>query len=101
MADRLSMVLELDAPEEPLPEGSSHAQGIAALRRASQAAKGRVLPRIEALRRLDPGLEIGLRGSLFPVLIVRGTPEVIEKVRRLPGVLRLSPERDAELFAAG
>src|SRR5437016_3720055 len=66
MAGRLNMVLDLDAPEEPLSAGSTRAEQIAAMRRSTRAAKQRVLPLIEALRQLDPDLEILAGDSIFP-----------------------------------
>lgn len=98
MDSRLSMVLDLDVPEESLPEGISRAQQIAAMRLATMAVKQKVLPHIEALRRLDPELEIQAHTSIFPVLIVRTTPEVFALLRQIPSIVRMSPSREAELL---
>ncbi len=97
MVSRLNMVLDLDAPEETLSADSTRAEQFAGLRRATLAAKQRVLPLIEALRPLDPDMQILVQDSLFPVLIVRGSPDVIAQLARIPGVRQMTLERYAEL----
>jgi hypothetical protein len=89
MASRETVVVEL-AAEVRLAAGTSRAQRIAELRHASADAKQRFLQEVEQLRAIDPALEISSQDTMFPVLVITATAEVVVALRTLPGVVRVS-----------
>lgn len=93
------MVLELNAPEDPAP-GAPRAERMAAIRKAATAVKQRFLQRIEALRRLDPDMQVDYTSSGSPLIVVRSTKEVFRRLRQDPEVRAMSPERDGELLSS-
>ena len=97
-SERRGMLFEL-ATSETAPRGATHAERMAFLRSLSEEARRPLLARIEALRSRDPDIQVLLVSSLFPVLIVRSTEDVLAELAHTPGVARVSPERDAELLA--
>lgn len=96
MPHRLSVILELDTPEDLAP-GASRSEQIEAMRREATAVKQKVLARIEKLRWRDPDLEVHYLPSISPTMIVRSTEEVLRELAQAPEVLSMSPECQAEL----
>ena len=97
MPHRLSVVLELDTPEDPVFAGS-RAHYLQALRQATSQLKQRVAAKLEAFRSIDPQLEIRYLHTLSPTLWICTTEEVVRELGQLPGVLRVEPDQPGILW---
>ena len=55
----------------------TRAERVAALQNASEAAKGRVMSRIQQLKRQYPELAVTLDDTAFPALVVEGSERAL------------------------
>ena len=57
----------------------------------ADAVKQRVVGKLEKLRPLDPKLRVESKETIFPVLVVTSTSEVLDKISRDPDVKGVAP----------
>jgi hypothetical protein len=82
---RRSVVLQL-AAEPVKTAGLTRPQRIAALRSVADAARHQVLEVIERYVRRGVPIEVANEDTIFPVLTVTASPEIIAELAKVPGV---------------
>jgi hypothetical protein len=90
---RRTVVVEL-SPEGTVPSVGSRQDRLEAVRHSTADVKQRVIKKLEGLRSLDPVLRIESGETIFPVLIVTATDEVLAKISDDPDVRSLAPATD-------
>lgn len=90
---RINVLLEL-AVDAKIPAGTPRAQRVLIQRQRADAAKREILRKIEALRSTDPHLQIRLQNTIFPILGLETTQEVVDELACEPGIVRIGPAPD-------
>ena len=91
--ERRTAIIELALPEG-FPKQGDREEMLEAIRRATVIVKDRVTGQLEKLRALDPQLQISSKETIFPVLIVTSTDEVLDNISKSPDVKSVAPATD-------
>ena len=98
--DRRTVVLEL-IPESRPSLSADRRDRLDAVRRSTASVKERVVRKLESLRRIDPTLTVESKETIFPVLIVTATNEVLEKISKDPDVKGVAPATEFRALDEG
>ncbi len=98
MPSRLSVVLEL-AADVKFAAGTSRAKRIEEMARSSELVKNRVLGKIAALRSRGADIEVTAADTIFPMLVVDTTQDVIDQLLQDPDIKRISSTTDIRACA--
>lgn len=96
ISGRINVLLEL-AVDAKIPAGTPRAQRVLIQRQRADAAKREILRKIEALRSMDPQMQIRLQNTIFPILGLETTQEVVDELACEPGIVRIGPAPDFQL----
>ena len=91
-------IVEVEGPGEP-PDDVAAEGRLAWLDREMQRIKVGVRTGIEALRVVDPSIEVIDSAPLLPTLVLLASDDVIERVSALVGVRRVYADYEVDLAA--